>query len=389
MVSNNPFIGKWQFDYWSESNETTILEIHTDGFASTIHGTRYKWERLCNNGIHIYIEGYVDYVGFLRNSQITGHAISDYSMNEWTWKAIPWKGPIINPIAKNDIENKKWIVLNKIDELDNFQATFFCDGTLTTLSGKSEVWKIEDGKLIFTYASRFINYIAENIDNAIKGHAKNKIGDEWDFTLEFIEEIKKKSTLTAYPQPITSIGVNPPKYKDDKDAILHYLKHNNVEYFYHFTDVRNIPKIKEYGGLFSWDYIRKNGLDVPVQGGDELSKKLDRMYSLEDYVRVSFCTDHPMAYTCKMYRNMDLVLLKIKIDVATLNETRFSDINAAKKGHKEGSTFADLQRINIAATRMHYLRKEDIDFSFHQAEVMVKTHIPLEYIVNIDNPDKI
>jgi hypothetical protein len=46
---------------------------------------------------------------------------------------------------------------------------------------------------------------------------------------------------------------------------------------------------------------------------------------------------------------------------------------------------ADLQRVNFAATKMNFLSKEDPNFKYHQAEVMVKTWIPLEYITNIHN----
>jgi hypothetical protein len=39
--------------------------------------------------------------------------------------------------------------------------------------------------------------------------------------------------------------------------------------------------------------------------------------------------------------------------------------------------------VDFDATRMHYLRSDDPKFKLHQAEVMVKTFIPLKYIENI------
>ena len=381
-MNKEKFIGKWVFDYWIESNDTTLLEIMANGIAITSEGTSYKWEPLSNDGIHIFIEGYVDYIGFLRNDQITGEAISDYSMNKWTWKATPWNGPVVTPISKSDVENKRWKVLNSTDEMQDFLVMFGENGSLTTSSFKNENWCITDGKLAFTYANNFINYTEENIDDILKGHAKSKTCIEWDFILEFIEDFVEKS-----PSPISRSTLN--EYKEDKDIILQYLKSNHVEFFYHFTDISNIPKIKQYGGLFSWDYIQKNGLNIPKQGGGELSKRLDKQYRLEDYVRLSFCKYHPMSHVCKTSRGMNLVLLKIKIDVATLKETRFSDRNATQTGHKQGPTFTDLQRVSIAATQKRYVRKDDPDFSFHQAEIMVKRHVPIEYIINIDNPDRI
>ena len=87
MIDKQHFLGKWQFNYWIEVNESTILTIKENGVAVTQLGTRCKWEPLSNNGIHIFIDGYVDYIGFLRDGQIAGHATSEYSMNEWTWSA--------------------------------------------------------------------------------------------------------------------------------------------------------------------------------------------------------------------------------------------------------------------------------------------------------------
>lgn len=387
MIKEQHFLGKWQFNYWIEVNESTILTIKENGVAVTQRGTRYKWEPLSNNGIHIFIDGYVDYIGFLRDGQISGHATSEYSMNEWTWSAIKWQGPIIKPIAKEEIENKIWNIVNHTDELDNFQASFNNNGSLGTTLGHKETWRIKNGELLFTFANGFITYTAKDVDNIIKGKAKNKACFEWDFQLEFVKTLCIKPKLLEVDNKLTNTTYS--QYKEDKDIILKYLKDNNIECFYHFTDISNIPKIKEYGGLYSWDYIHKSGLNVEKQGGDELSKSLDKLHKLEDYVRVSFCQDHPMAYICKIKRNMNLVLLKIKIDVAILKDTRFSDMNATSSVHKQGPTLEDLKRVNIAATRKRYLKREDPDFAHHQAEVMVRRHIPIEYIINIDNPDRI
>ena len=138
-MNKEKFIGKWVFDYWIESNDTTLLEIMANGIAITSEGTAYKWEPLSNDGIHIFIEGYVDYIGFLRNDQITGEAISDYTMNKWTWKATPWNGPVVNPISKSDVENKRWKVLNSTDEMQDFLVMFGENGSLTTRLSKTKI----------------------------------------------------------------------------------------------------------------------------------------------------------------------------------------------------------------------------------------------------------
>lgn len=174
--------------------------------------------------------------------------------------------------------------------------------------------------------------------------------------------------------------------KMDASAIQQYLHNAGVSYFYHFTDRRNLASIREHGGLFSWKYCEDHGITIPYTGGSEFSRSLDRSHGLSDYVRLSFCDDHPMAFRLKQ-DGYDLVLLKIKIDVASIDTTLFSDMNATDSNHHHGGNLADLQRVDISATRADYLSSSDPRFKPHQAEVLVKTFVPLKFIVNIDDPD--
>jgi hypothetical protein len=155
-----------------------------------------------------------------------------------------------------------------------------------------------------------------------------------------------------------------------------------VSYFYHFTDRRNLASIREHGGLFSWKYCEDHGITIPYTGGSDFSRSLDRNHGLADFVRLSFCDDHPMAFRLKK-NGYDLVLLKIKVDVASIDTTLFSDMNATDSNHHHGDSLADLQRVDISATRADYLSSSDPRFKPHQAEVLVKTFVPLKYIVKL------
>ena len=176
-----------------------------------------------------------------------------------------------------------------------------------------------------------------------------------------------------------------PILKEDAAQIERYLDNNGVRCFYHFTDRKNLKSIRDNGGLYSWSYCEKNGISIPVPGGSSSSRSLDRRHHLEDYVRLSFCEDHPMAFRLQE-EGADLVLLKIKTDVATLKDTLFSDINATDNNHHHGGKLDDLKRVDIQATKQTYVSKESPIFKKHQAEVLVKTHIPLDSIINLDNP---
>ena len=167
--------------------------------------------------------------------------------------------------------------------------------------------------------------------------------------------------------------------KANAAAFKSHLISNGVRYFYHFTDRRNLDSIKKQGGLYSWRYCEDHGITIPYPGGDGTSRSLDSYHGLSDYVRLSFCTDHPMKWVLEQ-KGYNMVLLRVRIDVACLEGTLFSDINATDSNHRHGGTLDDLKRVNIQATQENYVSKTSPIFKQHQAEVMVKTFIPLEYI---------
>lgn len=179
-----------------------------------------------------------------------------------------------------------------------------------------------------------------------------------------------------------------PTKKENSESIRQLLASHGIRYFYHFTDESNLDSIRKYGGLLSWKSCNTYGVDIPSPGGDLQSRQLDMKYDLQDYVRLSFCEDHPMAYRHKK-DGKRLVLLKIKTDVALWERTLFSDINATDSNHHVGGTLYDLKRVNFVAVKKTYVSRDDNDFKHHQAEILVKTVIPKEFIVNLDNPEYI
>lgn len=166
--------------------------------------------------------------------------------------------------------------------------------------------------------------------------------------------------------------------------LIEVLSKNNIRYFYHFTSIRNLDSIKKLGGLYSWYYLKTNNKDIPFMGGNELSHSLDKLKNIADYVHLSFCCDHPMSYRIKE-EGEEVAILKISTDVALLKDTIFSNMNAVDataivKGGLDG-----LKRVNFDAVKEQYVSHDDPIFKYHQAEVLVKTHIPLKYILDLDN----
>ena len=103
------------------------------------------------------------------------------------------------------------------------------------------------------------------------------------------EARKKEQAEQAERQRLESLSA---ERKENWLAFKQVLENNGIRYLYHFTDRRNIPSIKRHGGLLSWSYCEKHKIDIPNPGGGNLSRNLDEMRNLQDYVRLSFA----MAY---------------------------------------------------------------------------------------------
>ena len=173
-------------------------------------------------------------------------------------------------------------------------------------------------------------------------------------------------------------------FKENYEEFRRVLEDNKIDCFYHFTERSNLDNIKKGGGLFSWNFLKKNNIDS-IFGGNELSHQLDRGLGLEDYVRLSFCEKHPMMFVAvNEGRIQDPIILEIDIEVAFLKGTLFSDMNANKTGHKRGGGIEDLKNVKFDVVKKIYGNLEVLDKAYYQAEILVKTKIPIGYIRNIN-----
>ena len=69
----------------------------------------------------------------------------------------------------------------------------------------------------------------------------------------------------------------------------------SVTWLYHFTDSRNIPSIRELGGLWSTAKLREMGVNFHP-GGNQHSLDADKMFGMDEYVHLCFSMQHPLAY---------------------------------------------------------------------------------------------
>lgn len=176
-------------------------------------------------------------------------------------------------------------------------------------------------------------------------------------------------------------NINP--IKSDAKAIIDVLRRNGQEYLYHFTHKENLKQIIELGGLYSW--VKLDEMKKPCQhpGSTSLSRSLDVKYGVADYVHLSFCFEHPMSFR----NDNDIVILLIHPIVCLQPDTLFSNMNATDSEHLLGPNLEDLNRVNFFAVNSHLAKAGTKLFKSKQAEVLVKSFIPSEYIINLHYAD--
>lgn len=163
------------------------------------------------------------------------------------------------------------------------------------------------------------------------------------------------------------------------------LQQHNITKLYHFTDKANLPSIKQYGGLYSWDYCSRNNITIPKPGGSPTSWILDKGKGLQNFVRVSFVKDHPMLFVARNDGRIENpVVLEIKLDVIYLKNTKYANQNAAKNGVIADGSFEQFNSINFPILRRRYFDLSTDEKPYYQAEVLILEKIPIEYITNIN-----
>jgi hypothetical protein len=165
------------------------------------------------------------------------------------------------------------------------------------------------------------------------------------------------------------------------------IKDNRIEKLYHFTDRDNLESIIKNGGLYSWADCESKGIQINKPGGSDSSRSLDMRDNLQNYVRLSFVTQHPMMYVAMNDgRISNPVILEIDPEVIFWKGTKYADRNATKNGAKVGDTIADFNAIHFKSVKAKkHFDLDDDEQKYYQAEVLVKNSIPLQYIKNIGN----
>jgi len=203
---------------------------------------------------------------------------------------------------------------------------------------------------------------------------RRKRQDVVNYNIDIVhEEFKQKEIL------ITHDTLYKPLYKN----ILPYLASKNILKLYHFTDVQNLETIIENGGLYSWKGLENKGINASLSS-NELSRQLDTQKNLQDYIRLSFADYHPMSTKVEKDNGKKLVWLEIDLEVALLETTLFSDMNATDNTVTVKGDFGFLKTLDFSVFKQRYSNLDSLQKKKYQAEILIKNFLPIKYIKNID-----
>lgn len=173
------------------------------------------------------------------------------------------------------------------------------------------------------------------------------------------------------------------QYKSNWQLFLNVILDNGIEFLYHFTDISNISSIKKNNGLYSWAFCLRNNIIIPRPGGDELSRNLDKGKGTENYVRLSFCKDHPMKFIAKRDgRINETIELICKPELIYHIGTKFCNMNAAKNIAVISDDIEYFRSINFNVFKKNYQSLDCQEKSLFQSEILVFEHVPSNLIMN-------
>jgi hypothetical protein len=110
-------------------------------------------------------------------------------------------------------------------------------------------------------------------------------------------------------------------------------KSTHHQRFYHFTDRKNLPLIREHG-LLSTSELRRRGLLPNVKtGGDANSLSSDTAKGTDAYVCLCFTRNHPMSHIAMNdERKLDPIYLEIDPQVLKLPDVMITSAPSNQSG---------------------------------------------------------
>jgi hypothetical protein len=156
--------------------------------------------------------------------------------------------------------------------------------------------------------------------------------------------------------------------------------------FFHFTDTRNLPSIRQHG-LLSMRELRSRGI-VATPGGNQWSLDADVRSGMDRFVHLCFLGEHPMEWRAKQDgRIVDSRFLRIDPSVITIAGTVITDQVANKAGviPKAAETMLGELDLEVIYKRLDW--KDSAIRSRRQSaklyEILVPDNVPANLIRNL------
>jgi hypothetical protein len=163
------------------------------------------------------------------------------------------------------------------------------------------------------------------------------------------------------------------------------LRQNGIKKLYHFTDASNIPSIDQHG-LMSAANLLESSITSKMNS-DDLSRSLDASANLQNFVRLSFCSDNPMMYVAyDEGRISQPIRLEIKLEAVSRPGVQFTDSNATRIDARH-STNPSIVRFDVVKAKTAFDVAPDLR-RFYQAEVLVPSPLPRHLIIIPSKPVK-
>jgi hypothetical protein len=161
-----------------------------------------------------------------------------------------------------------------------------------------------------------------------------------------------------------------------------------IQVLFHFTDLRNLPMIRELGGLYPYAELRRRGIEIPAPGGNEWSHDADGMRGLDEYVHLCFRKNHPMEHIARREdRIQDSIFLEVHPEVLQWQGVLFTPDVSNKKGVQQYPMTEATNMIDYEVlTKWMDWKDPAIKARLSQAEkceILVPRFIPLELIRNL------
>lgn len=158
-----------------------------------------------------------------------------------------------------------------------------------------------------------------------------------------------------------------------------------VSWLYHFTDTRNLAKIKELGGLYSFATLKEMGMvDGLCPGGNDWSQTADAMFGMDRYVHLCLRANHPMEHIAREEGRIEkAVWLLVEGSIMKLDGVLFTMDVSNKSGVRPISLEEAAEQIDYQVLTPG-LNWNDPGInarlrSMEKCEVLVPDHVPFRY----------